>query len=327
MENVRKKKVVVIGGGTGTSILLRGLKKLPLRLSAVITTADTGGSSGRLRKEIGMVPPGDARQCFVALNDHNHPILSHFNTRFGGGSLKGHTFGNLFLAILWQHHGDFQKAIEEAEKIFGSEHSIVPVTTYPTDIWAHLKDGRKIKGEARITKIKGLNKKLDKLELTPRGAANPKTEKVIKEADFILIGPGNLFASLTPPLMVRGIRSGIKKSRAKKIYTANLMNQQKSTKDYSINDYLLHFKKLFGGDVFDHVVYNTANISGRILEKLNTTDQPLVIKNEEKDKRFAGTDLLDSKIPEHDPNDALRRTLIRHDSDKLADIMKQLMNL
>ena len=321
------KKVVVIGGGTGTSILLRGLKKLPVKLTAIITTADTGGSSGRLRKEIGIVPPGDARQCFVALNDHEHPILSHFNTRFGKGSLKGHTFGNLFLAILWQHHNDFQKAIEEAEKIFGAENSIVPVTTYPTNIVAHLHDGTKIRGEANIIKVRGLNKKLKKLELTPMGNANSKATKAIREADFILIGPGNLFTSLTPPLLVKGVAVSIKKSRAKKIYMANLMNQQKSTRGYFVGDYINHFQQLFGKDIFDHVIYNTDTVNDKTLKRFGIKDQLLLVKEGDTDNRFKGAGLLDTSISEQDRNDPMKRTMIRHDSKKLANAVGQLLNL
>ncbi|MDP4010335.1 MAG: YvcK family protein [Candidatus Spechtbacteria bacterium] len=321
------KKVVVIGGGTGTSILLRGLKKLPVKLTAIITTADTGGSSGRLRKEIGMVPPGDARQCFVALNDHEHPILSHFNTRFEKGSLRGHTFGNLFLAILWQHHNDFQKAIEEAEKIFGAEHSIVPVTTYPTDIVARLQDGSMVKGEANIIKIERLNKKLKNIELTPKGIANPKAKKAIEEADFILVGPGNLFTSLTPPLLVKGIRASIKKSRAKKIYTANLMNQKRSTQGYFVGDYLEHFKHILGADIFDHVIYNTDAIDDKILKRFGVKDQLLVVQEGGADNRFTGAGLLDTSISKQDPNDPMKRTIIRHDPEKLADTIGKLLKL
>lgn len=327
MAGITKKKTVVIGGGTGTSILLRGLKKLPLKLTAIITTADTGGSSGRLRKEIGMIPPGDARQCFIALNDHNHPVLSHFNTRFEKGSLKGHTFGNLFLAILWQRHGDFQKAIEEAEKIFGAEHSVVPVTTYPTNIVAHLYGGKKVSGEANIIKVEGLNKKLKKIELTPSKGANPKAEMAIRQADFILIGPGNLFTSLTPPLLVKNIIASIKKSRAKKIYTANLMNQKKTTKGYDIGDYLSYFERLFGEDIFRHVVYNTDRLDNRVFKKFSIEDEPLLVNTEEVDDKFVGVGLLDENIWEQDPNDPMKRTIVRHDSEKLAKVMKQLMNL
>lgn len=313
---LKKPKIVVIGGGTGTSMLLRGLKDYPISLSAIITTADTGGSSGRLRKEVGMVPPGDARQCLVALNEGSHPILEHFNTRFGGGSLRGHTFGNLFLALLWQNYGDFQKAIEEAENLFKAKHSIIPVTTGPTNLVAHVTGRKQVEGEANIIKVRNLHKRLKKLELVPRANINPKAKKAIEKADYIIIGPGNLFASLTPPLLARGMKKTIKESSAKKIYIANLMNQKRLVKDFSLEDYIGHFTKVLGKDVFDHVVYNNARIDPGILKEFKIKDEPLIPQT--KDPRLVGANLINTRIKKQDPNDPLTRTIIRHDSKKLA---------
>lgn len=323
----KEKNVVVIGGGTGTSIVLRGLKDYPLNLNAIITTADTGGSSGVLRKEIGMSPPGDARQCFVALNGGEHPLIDHFNTRFGGGGLKGHTFGNVFLALLWENHdGNFQKAIEHAEDMFNAKHSIMPATKKPTNLVAHLNTMRKVQGEANIIKIKNLSKKLKKLELVHEEGANPKAVKAIKKADHIIIGPGNLFASLTPPLLVEGIAKAVKKSKAKKIFVVNLMNQDHLYAGYTIEDYINHFKEVLGDDVFDTIVYNTQKIDKKILDDLDIDDEPLYVSPKKHEVRFYGADLVDMRISKQDPNDPLKRTYIRHDPDKIASVLFRIIN-
>ena len=323
-EEDKKKNVVVIGGGTGTSILLRGLRDYPVKLSAVITTADTGGSSGRLRKEVGMAPPGDVRQCFVALNESSHPLVEQFNNRFSEGSLRGHTFGNIFLALLWQNYGDFQKAVEEAEKMFGSEHSIIPVTTGPANLVAYLNDGQIIEGEANIIKVEGLNRRLGNLSLIPKEAANPKAKRAIKNADYIIIGPGNLFASLTPPLLVDGIKEAVLDSSAKKIFVLNLMNQKRLTRGYFAEDYLRHFEEIMGEDIFDKVIYNTKKIRAQWLKKYNIEDRPIEVI--EPEKRFVGANLVDKDIKPQSPDDPMMRTLIRHDSKKLGDTLWEVIN-
>lgn len=322
-----KKNIVVIGGGTGTSTLLRGLTRYPLKLSAIVTTADTGGSSGRLRKEMGIVPPGDIRQCLVALNLREHPMLEHFHTRFNQGSLKGHTFGNLFLALLWKRHGDFQKAIEELERVLSSKHSVIPVTIHPTSLVAHLRGGARVRGEANIIGINALSKKLKRLELLPRDAKlNPKTKKAIVDADCIVIGPGNLFGSLTPPLLVKGFVNVLRKSRAKKIFVANIMNQHKLTSGFSLQDHLEYVVGVLGEDIFDTVLYNTANLDLKVLRSLSIKDKPVFVDLEKMDARFLGAELLDSKISKQDPADPLKRTFIRHDPDKVAKIIYKIIN-
>lgn len=323
----KHRNIVVIGGGTGTSILLRGLRKHDFRLHAVITTSDTGGSSGKLRKEIGMAPPGDARQCFVALNEGKHPMVSHFNARFAGGSLKGHTLGNLLMALLWQNYeGDFQKTVEELERLFEADHSIVPVTTRPTNLVAHLKGRRPVRGESNIIAVNNLAERLKRLELEPADTpVNRRALKVIKKADAVIVGPGNLFASLTPPLLVPEAADAVRKSKAKKIFVANLMNQAKLTKGFTLTDYIKHFERIIGEDVFDYAIYNKEPLNKEILEELKIKDDPLYINDDESDVRFVDADLVDQHISKQDPNDPMKRTYIRHDPDKIAAVITQLL--
>lgn len=318
----RRKKVVVIGGGTGTSILLRGLKEYPLALFAIVTTADTGGSSGKLRRETGMTPPGDIRQCLVALNEGNHPFVVNFNARFKKGELAGHAFGNLFLALLWQRLGDMQKVVDEAERILGATNHVIPVTLEPTNLVARLKNGTSVSTETKIIRVKQLGKKLKKLELLPRNATvNPRAKQVIRDADFIIVGPGNLYASLTPPLLVNGMVAAIARSKAKKIFVANLMNQPNLTDGFSVRDYLNHFAggSIFGEDIFDYVVYNTGKIDKRRRMRLGVEGDPVAAV--QKDARYIGAPLVAAHIPAQDPIDNISRTLIRHDTRKIARVL------
>jgi uncharacterized cofD-like protein len=318
----KQNKIVVIGGGTGTSIMLRGLKNYPLALSAIVTTADTGGSSGKLRRETGMTPPGDIRQCLVALNENNHPFVVNFNARFKRGDLAGHAFGNLFLALLWQRMGDMQKVVDEAERILHATNHVIPVTLEPTNLVARLKNGKSVSTETKIIRVKQLGKKLKKLELLPRDATvNKRAKQAIRNADFIIIGPGNMYASLTPPLLVNGVAKTIARSKAKKIFVANLMNQPGLTDGFSVRDYLNHFagRGIFGKDIFDYVVYNTGTIDKRRRAKLGVAGEPVIAT--EKDPRYIGAPLVAASAPAQDPIDNIHRTLIRHDSSKVAHVL------
>lgn len=315
------KKVVVIGGGTGTSLLLRGLKNYPVSLSAVVTTADSGGSSGVLRRETGMAPPGDVRQCFVALNEENHPLLSFFNERFQEGGLAGHSFGNLFFALLWQKYRDFPRAVREAERMVGAVHRVMPVTQEPTDLIAHLKDGTVISSETNITNFSDLQKKLDWLELGPKNIKlNKEVEKCIASADTIVIGPGNLLSSLTPPLLVPGVVAAVRKSKAKKVLIVNLMNRPNSTKGFEVEDYLVHFDGVFNGSIFDTVVYNTTQIAPARLKALGVKDDQVFATSLREGIEYIGAPLVSAKNGTHD-NSGLVRSLIKHDEKKTAKVL------
>jgi len=315
------KNVVVIGGGTGTSLLLRGLKKYPVSLSAVVTTADSGGSSGVLRRETGMAPPGDVRQCFVALNEGSLPLLSLFNERFQEGGLAGHSFGNLFFALLWQKYRDFPRAVREAEKMVGAIHRVLPVTQEPTDLIAHLKDGSVISSETNITNFKDLQKKLEWLELGPANIQiNKEVQKVIASADSIIIGPGNLLSSLTPPLLVPGVAEAVRKSKAKKILVANLMNRPNSTKGFEVEDYLSYFDRVFGVSLFDAVVYNTTPIAASRLKALGVKDDQVFATSFRDTIQYIGAALVSAKNGNHD-NSGLVRSLIKHDETKTAEVL------
>jgi uncharacterized cofD-like protein len=315
------KKVVVIGGGTGTSLLLRGLKKYPVSLSAVVTTADSGGSSGVLRRETGMAPPGDVRQCFVALNEGAHPFISLFNERFQEGGLVGHSFGNLFFALLWQKYKNFPRAVKEAEKMVGAIHHVLPVTQEPTDLVAHLKDGTVISSETNITNFKDLQKKLDFLELGPAGIKiNHDVRRAVASADTIVIGPGNLLSSLTPPLLVPGVVEAIRSSRASKVLIVNLMNRPNSTKGFEVEDYLAYFDTIFGASIFDVVLYNTTTISPDRIKALGIKDDQVFATSFRGGVEYIGAPLVSAANGTRD-NSGVTRSLIKHDEVKTAKVL------
>src|SRR3989344_960508 len=322
----RIKKAVVIGGGTGAATILRGLKNYPLKLSAIVTTADNGGSSGKLRREFNLVPPGDVRQCFVALNEDKNPILSYFNLRFGQGSLKGHNLGNLFFLLLWQKLGDFQKAIDQAQRIFGSPHEIIPMTKVPTNFIARFASGKKESGVVEIHHFSGLKTQLKRLELLPKNVKiNPKAKVAISQADFIIVAPGNLLLSLTPIFLVKGVKQAFLKSRAKKIYVVNLMNQKRLTDGFGLADYLAYFEKLLGQDIFDFILYNSKMIGKKLLAKLAFDAEKIRDAKPIDDRRFIGGDFLDLAIPKLSPHDPMKRPLVRHHPGKIGRQIFKLM--
>src|SRR5450755_1720853 len=235
----RELRVLAIGGGTGLSTLLRGLKKYAIRpgshsvpddgprfveLCAVVTVSDDGGSSGRLRKEFNMLPPGDVRNCIVALSEEEALLAKLFQHRFAKGSgLQGHSFGNLFLAALTSLTGDFSEAVRLSSEILLTRGHIYPATTSEVELEALMEDGTRVRGETQITASKG---RVHELFLVPPNVEPmPQTLEAIANADLITIGPGSLFTSLIPNLLVRGIAQAIVESPATKVYICNLMTQ------------------------------------------------------------------------------------------------------
>ena len=323
-----KKNIVVIGGGTGTFTVLSGLKKYPVNLSAVVSMADDGGSTGRLRDELGVLPPGDVRQCLVGLSS-SEKLRDLFNYRFGKGSLAGHSFGNLFISALEQVTGSFDKAIEEVGKILAIQGQVIPVTLNKVRLQAILKNGRELKGEHQISSSNLLKKTgIKKLLLIPRAKANQKALKAIEQADLIIIGPGDLYCSIVPNFLVQGLPQAIGKSKAKKIYICNLMTKKGHTDNFSLNDFVETVEKYLGQDVIDFVIFNTKKPAQQILNRYTQEGETVRLnKKISKKKSFGliGVNLLSSQIYQQDSNDRLRRSLIRHHPDKLAKVIMKLL--
>lgn len=323
-----KKNIVVIGGGTGTSVILEGLKKYPLNLSAIITTADDGSSSGVLRNEFQMIPPGDIRQCLVALASRNYKYL---NERFQKGFLQGHTLGNLLITLFYQKSGgNFQEAIDELLRLSGANGSIIPMTLNSVTLVAELKDGRKLVGESKITPSMEIGDGLKKIYLSPYlPKANPRAILAIKSADLIIVGPGNLFSSIIPNFLVFDIKKAFLQSRAKKIYIANIFTQLGQTDKFTIPDFLTVLEKYLSSKAFSRIVYNTKKIPKRIIQRYVsdlTGEQPFLPKNLSKDPRFIGGDIvnLNPRVNISDPIAKIRNPFL-HDPKKLAKILISLV--
>jgi len=324
-----KPNIVVIGGGTGTSVVLEGLKKYPVNLAAIITTADDGSSSGVLRKKYKMIPPGDIRQCLIALAASN---FGYFNERFQQGFLQGHTLGNLIITLFYQKNGDIQQAIDELLLLTGAQGSLIPMTLQAVTLVAKLKDGKVIRGEHNITPLREIREKLDKLSIAPRSAqANPRAILAIQEADVILVGPGNLFSSILPNFLLQKISAEFRKAKAKKIYIANLLTQPGHTDNFSAADFVKILAEYIGEDVFRHVLYNSRPIADFLLKAYGNAivSAPVRVTVEmKKDKRYIGRSLANVSpraTSSADPLSNIRNPFL-HDAKKLGKAIMELIH-
>lgn len=253
----RGPRIVVVGGGTGLSTILRGLKNITNNLTAIVTVGDDGGSSGRLRKEMGVLPPGDIRNCIAALADEEDLVTKLFQYRFPGGGLGGHSFGNLFLTALCSITGDMFNAVKESSKVLAIRGKVLPSTLDDIRLVAEMKDGRIIEGESNIPEAKG---KIKELTSEPTSAKTlDDVKEAIEEAELIILGPGSLYTSVIPNLLIGEIASCISKSNANKFYICNVMTQPGETDGYSASNHveaILNHAKL--PNIIDAVIVNKA---------------------------------------------------------------------
>lgn len=254
----RGAKVVAIGGGTGLSMLLRGVKRYTSNITAIVTVGDDGGSSGRLRNEMGILPPGDIRNCIAALGDDEDLITELFQYRFKTGEgLEGHSFGNLFLTALCSITGNMVKAIKESANVLNIRGVVLPATLDDMKLGAEFEDGRVVHGESSIPEAHG---QIKRLFTEPENCqALPEAIDAIGDADLIILGPGSLYTSVIPNLLVNGIVEAILKSKAKKIYVCNIMTQPGETTDYTVASHVnALFKHAKGNKIVDAVLVNNS---------------------------------------------------------------------
>lgn len=318
----------MIGGGTGSFTLLTGLKQYASDITALVNMADDGGSTGLLRDELGVLPPGDIRQCLVALS--NSPkVRELFNYRFEEGRLKGHNFGNLFLTALEKMTGNFAEAVELASEVLRITGRVEPITLSDVKLCMQSKD-KKIRGEHIIGHIRFKQKKPE-LWLEPKAILNPKAKEAIKQADMVVIAPGNLYGSLAPALIVPGLYKVLKASVAKKIYVCNLVTKPGQTDGFKVHDFASEIERFAGGPFLTHVIFNTEKPSKELLDKYAGDGEYAVDYNNGplKAAKYTpkGANIISKEIKnrrsKHDPL-AKTRTLIRHDPDKVA---KQIMRI
>ena len=260
----RGPKIVVIGGGTGLSTLLRGLKTYSANITAIVTVADDGGSSGRLRQEFGVLPPGDIRNCLAALADEEKLLTELFQYRFkAGDGLTGHSFGNLFLTAMSDITGDLEQAVAASSKVLAVRGQVLPATLSDVRLWAELADGRRIEGESSIPEAGGTIVKIGCIPANP--PALPAAIKAINEADYIIIGPGSLYTSLIPNLLVPQIADAIAASLAPRIYVCNIMTQPGETQGYTVSDHIRAIDAACGRQLFDAVLVHKKSPSAHSL--------------------------------------------------------------
>jgi len=309
----RGPKVVVVGGGTGLSVLLTGLKEYSSNISAIVTVADDGGSSGRLREQFDILPPGDIRNCLVALADAPTLMRDLFQFRFGKGSdLAGHNFGNLFITVMTQLTGDFEKAIRETSKVLALKGQVIPSTLDNVVLVAHHKDGSVTEGENRIPKA---HKTIEKVVLKPEyPAANPEAVKAIEEAEVIILGPGSLYTSILPNLLIKDISGAIAASAAIKVYVCNVMTQLGETEGYQVSEHIRTFINHTHQRIFEYCIVNNGLIPREILQRYEREGSCPVTSDIDNIKRMGYRVLEDNIV-------MIENNLVRHDPAKLARII------
>ena len=309
----RGPKIVTVGGGTGLSVLLTGMKEYTANISAIVTVADDGGSSGRLRQQFDILPPGDIRNCLVALADAPTLMRDLFQFRFDTNSeLSGHSFGNLFITVMTRLTGDFEKAIKETSKVLALRGQVIPSTLNKVILVAQHKDGSVTEGEDKIPKAR---RPINKVSLKPDASdATPDAIKAIKEARIIVLGPGSLYTSIIPNLLLKEITETIVASEAIKVYVCNVMTQPGETDGYSAAD---HIKVLISHShprILDYCIVNTGEIPQEILKRYAQDDSYLVVNDRRKIENMGYRVIEDDfAIVEAD--------VIRHDPVKLAKII------
>ena len=308
-----KIKVVTIGGGTGLSVLLRGLKKYPLEITAVVTVADDGGSSGKIRSDMNIPSPGDIRNVIAALSDVEPYLEKMFQYRFDSGEVKGHPVGNLMIAAMTDIHGDFSTAVKVMSRILNVRGTVLPTTNDIATLNAVLSDGEIIRGESSITKAGGV---IDHVYITPsRVKPNEDVLKAIEEADYIIMGPGSLYTSIIPNLVISNVSEKIRESNAKKIYVCNVMTQHGETDNYSVCDHIVAINKHVEENIFDLVIANSREFDDSILSKYHKEKQEAVKIDQEKIEE------LGIKLIKNDDVGIVDNNTIRHNADKVSELI------
>ena len=311
-------RVVVIGGGTGSFTLLTGLRQYASQVTALVNMADDGGSTGQLRDELGVLPPGDVRQCLVALS--NSPkVRDLFNYRFDEGSFKGHAFGNLFLTALEKMTGSFAEAVALASQVLNIDGCVVPATLSNVTLCAEGEDGQPIKGEYLISQ-QALARR-PKIWLEPEAQANPAAVEAIRTADMVVVAPGNLYGSLAPVLVIREIQEALAATKARCVFVCNLVTKPGPTDGFSVSDFASEIERLAGSQFLDYVVFNNTRPSPELMVEYDMDEM------HRQHYRYRAAPVLAQDVWDgaqaSDPL-ASTRSFIRHDPDVVA---RQLMRI
>lgn len=314
------KKIVTIGGGTGNSVLLRGVKKFSSNITTIVTVADDGGGSGKLREDLGMLPPGDIRNCLVALANTEPSMENLMNYRFRSGDLQGQNLGNLIIAAMDDMYGDFDVAIKELSQVLAITGKVLPMTLDNVVLLAKLEDGSVIEGESNITFLnRRKGQKIERVFTRPE-LMRPLQESVdsILDADIVILGPGSLYTSVMPNLLVKDISKALIATKASIVYVCNVMSQPGETDNYSVSDHVNAIIKHIGKNVIDKIVVNTEKLTDYIAYKYKSEENSIPIILTEKDRKYLndmGIEIIEGKILN------VKYDYIRHDADEVIRLI------
>lgn len=322
------KKVVTVGGGTGSFTVLSGIKNIPhISITALVSMADDGGSTGTLRDELGVLPPGDVRQCLVALSEHSDIVRKLMNYRFHEGSLTGYNFGNIFLAALEKVSGDFVHGVQIASEILKVKGRVVPVTSNKADLIVVLNNNRFLTGENELNHASIQDTGIKSIFYKQEVALNDHARRAIIDADYIILGPGNYYCSLVPCLIVDGFKEALHESKGRIVVPINLTNKHGHTMHWKVSDYVKDIEGYLGRSV-DVVLINNESPSGEQVEayKLEEGDGVLVL-DDYKEKNAMRAPLLSHAVIQKTEGDVIHslRSFIRHDSAKIAKAIQDLI--
>lgn len=313
---VKGPKIVVIGGGTGLSTMLRGLKYYTSNITAIVTVADDGGGSGDLREDLGMLPPGDIRNCILALADTEPLMEELLQYRFPDGRLKNQSFGNLFLAAMDGVSDNFEDAVQKMSSVLAVTGKVVPVTLEDMKLVARLENGSVVEGESQIPEeVIKQNSRIKQLMIEPKDAKPLKDAlKAIEEADAIVLGPGSLYTSVIPNLLVKDISDYIRKSDAIKIYISNIMTQPGETHGFKASDHIKVLKKYGGRGIVNYVIANRGDIPTDVKEKY-LKDGSQLVDLDSKELKSLGVEVIEASLAK------IEKGYVKHDSEYLAEVL------
>lgn len=323
------RNIVTVGGGTGSYTILSGLKNIPdVSLTALVSMADDGGSTGVLRDELGVLPPGDVRQCLVALSEHTDIVRKLMNYRFNEGTLKGHSFGNIFLAALEKVTGNFIEGVEVASEILKVRGKVIPVTSNKAILSILLENGTTVEGEDKINHFNIQDSVIKEIFYKNDVHLNENAKEAMLKADYIILGPGNYYCSVIPNVIVNGFRETIIESKAKIILPLNLTNKLGHTTHWKVSNYVNDLEKYLG-KLIDVILVNNEIPSKEQVERYKLEEgDGVLIEDDFKDSRVVRVPLLSHVIFEKTKGDIIPATrgFIRHDSDKLANCINEIIN-
>ncbi len=312
----RGPKIVALGGGTGLSTLLRGLKRYSANITAIVTVFDDGGSSGRLRRDLGVLPPGDIRDCLVALAESEPLMTQLFEYRFPSGAFDGHAFGNLFIASLAGVTGDLEQAVKEASKVLNIRGRVLPATLEDVILCAEYEDGSVVEGESQIPLAR---RRIRRVFLKPDSVpALPEALEAIAEADLILIGPGSLYTSVIPNLLVRGVADAVRRASAPRVYVCNVMTQPGETDRFTAADHVRALVAAGGPGLLTHVLVNTRAPTNTVLLRRYESEGSRPVAADRARLESLGLRVVGEALVSEEE-------LLRHDPARLAAAMMHLV--